>query len=232
MSGFNTLRADRKGSFIWSRLGDFGAKTWIRLFCALLVAAAMPSVSFSAPIAIVETATSIASGGGGVPNPGFYGTRFQAPFTGTTAVATVGISRTYGFTPTPEMFAAIIQLSGSTDFPDTSNLTSSDVLGSSVFTVYQGTGDRSVGLVVPIVGGQWYGLAFGTGLLGADPGTIAGTAFGTANASSTFFGPSSDSTQFIRMRLTAEAIPEPGTALLIGLGLAGVAVARRRRSTR
>jgi hypothetical protein len=190
----------------------------------------MPSVSFAAPIVIVETATSISSGGGAVPNPGFYGTRFQAPFTGTTAFATVGISRTYGFTPIPEMFAAIIQLSSSTDYPDTSNLTSSDVLGSSVFTVYQGTGDRSVGLAVPIVSGQWYGLAFGTGLLGADPGTIAGTAFGTANASSTFFGPSSDSTQFIRMRLTAEAIPEPGTALLIGLGLAGLAAAGGRRS--
>jgi hypothetical protein len=104
MWSFSTPRADRKGSFIWSRLEDFGAKTWIRLFCALLVAAAMPSASFAAPIVIVETATSIVTGGGQVPSTGFLGTRFQAPFTGTTALATVGISRQYALTPTPQRY--------------------------------------------------------------------------------------------------------------------------------
>lgn len=206
------------------------------LTTAAALSLVLASAAGAVPIIIVQTATpgGGVAGGGGVGSPTFLATRFQAPFTGNTNVATVRLVRPFNFGAV-DMFAAVIALTGAADFADSSNLTTPDVLGSAVFS-YTGTSniDKSVALSVPIVSGQWYALAFGAGLRGSSGANIAGLGYSLANTgpATTFF--SQADTDFVlqnyRFVLTAEAVPEPGSALLLTLGLAAAWVLRRRRT--
>jgi hypothetical protein len=70
------------------------------------------------------------------------------------------------------VFASVVGLTGPNDFPNSINLSSSDVLGSALMSVGPtdvAGADFSTPLSLSLSPG-WYGLAFGTGAFGAPPG--------------------------------------------------------------
>ena len=199
----------------------------VALAAAALVLTAAPGPIRATPMTILLTATPGGGtpGGAGLGNGQFWATRFQAPFDGTarTAGARLMTIFTVG---TVEMAAAIVELTGPTDFPDSSNLTTPDVVGSGVFSFTgNGTADRSVSLDLPIEKDQWYALAFGKGLRGASGANTGGTSFSLANTpigSPRFFvgvGPN-EVTSSLRMFLTAEP-SAPHAAVGSGTGSSG-----------
>ena len=70
------------------------------------------------------------------------------------------------------IFGAIVSLSGATDFPDSLDLSSADVIGTTVIEVLPPAGLYSGDLPISLAPG-WYALAFGTGKFGAD--SVVGT---------------------------------------------------------
>jgi VCBS repeat-containing protein len=148
----------------------------------------------------------------------FLGVRFEV----TSAVAASGIGGHFvtRFGDTNQMFAAIVALSGPDDFPDTANLSSADVVGSTLITVSSPSDEYSAPIDVDLEPG-WYALVFGTGILGSgfdESGVpavdvpIGSPSYFYRDASGNYF---SDGFSNVRMFLTATAQSTASTTVTV-----------------
>jgi hypothetical protein len=100
----------------------------------------------------------------------FVGVRFQL----TTALTAdrIGASVFGG----GQIFGALVQLTGLTDFPDSANLSTPDVLRTALIIASGPSSDSVAGFTPISLSAGWYGLVFGSALFGAN-----GVGFATSN---------------------------------------------------
>lgn len=131
----------------------------------------------------------------------YLGVRFTVP---TTSIANeiggeirgISPSGTFGTTGNNQIWGAIVQLSGTSDFPDSASpLNSSDVLATTLITLASSFTDTSAPIgPVTLQPGVNYGLFFGTNQFGA---TGRGAAYGgTTAAAKTVHGENTSSGAF------------------------------------
>jgi hypothetical protein len=95
--------------------------------------------------------------------PGF---RFQVPAGG--AVATTGIGVNIRSSAAGTVFAALVALTGPSDGPDSANLTSSDVLATTLLPLPGGpSSTTTIEPITASLGPGWYAAVFGTNAFGA-----------------------------------------------------------------
>lgn len=110
-----------------------------------------------------ETATLANTGSGGgytLAASQFLGARFEVS-SGVTTNQAGG-----HFSGSGEIFGAIVRLTGPTDFPDSTDLSTPDVVGSTLITLGHPSNEFSAPLAAALTPG-WYALVFGSGTLGA-----------------------------------------------------------------
>lgn len=129
------------------------------------------------------------------------------------------------------IFGAVIALSSSTDFPNSLDLSTTDVLGATVIDVMPTDGIYSGNLSLALTPG-WYALVFGTGKFGAD--SVVGVdmimpslaidldpqlPFTAIQAGNPYGTPP----QFLAQQASPQffAAPEPATLALLAVGLVG-----------
>ena len=185
---------------------------------------------------LFESASYVPTTGGGVDvfASQFLGERFQPP-PGSTIRAVGGHLRRDPTKGDGRLFAALVKLTSITDFPDSSDLSTPDVLAHTTFQAPSFYSD----VVVPIDpvsaggGGTYYGLVFGTGLFGTSgEGFMAlGTQqIGTSTVFARTLGLWNNWGQ-TNLRFTAySAVPEP-TPTACG-GFAVYQLLRRTRARR
>jgi len=139
------------------------------------------------------------------------------------------------FNQTFTVFAAIVELSGPTDFPDSLDLSTPDLKAHTLLTIPPGDADREASLSIGLNSG-WYALGFGTGRFGAPetpvgsgvalmsrtvdlaPDQLPFSALQTFSGGPGFFQVQSSQTP--RMFLRGTVVPEPNllaTVALLGL---------------
>ncbi|MEX2317796.1 MAG: PEP-CTERM sorting domain-containing protein [Pirellulales bacterium] len=167
----------------------------------------------------------------------FTGVRFEVAQRVTTSrIGGHFLGRSSGET----FFGAIVQLESDFDFPDSSDLTSPDVLGITTLTFPDPSAEAYGDISLSIEPG-WYALLFGSGLFGADGrgGAIRnGVDIGTPSyiswqpAPVGWFNLSVFGNAFQNHRFVVEGIhmPEPSTFVLLLAGLLGLLGARIRRT--
>lgn len=140
------------------------------------------------------------------------------------------------------MFGAVVSLSGPSDTPNSFDLSTSDVLGTTLISAPASLNTTGGNISLSLSSG-WYALVFGSGLFGAtaenaglgllpqstgspDPGI-----FFEANSNGGSFSWTSDVLGADRFYVFASTtpIPEPNTALLLSLGLIGLTATKRKR---
>jgi len=203
---------------------------------AMLVGAVIGRSTADASPIIFESATPGASQSGGesILAWQFLGVRFDVLETVTTATVG-GMLGGRG-----SLFAAVVALTGPSDFPNTGDLSSSDVVAHTTFTLSNvSTADLSIPLVTTLNAGK-YALIFGTGLFGATGEGWLSAAGATNSGTPSYFDYDGINSQYVerpfglgRFTVTAEpvaaAVPEPASLLLLSSGIAGIAASRKRR---
>ena len=173
-------------------------------------------------------------GGSAVSLNQFLGVRFE--LTETVETQLVG---GHFFAGSGTIFAALVALDGLTDFPDSSDLTTADVIGTSLLAPPLPSHDVFAPLSVVLNPG-WYGLVFGSQLFGAtSPVGGAPNSNPTVGTPSFFLHNSlgwrdlniGHESEVFRFVLNGTPVPEPTTLLLLGTGL-GVVAYRRRPARR
>lgn len=142
-----------------------------RGFRALLIAAALAFVHRDSQAAVLYESGTL--GTTGVPygttdgtniNPFVYaGVRFEL----TQSVVTSQVGGHFVAFTGGTFFGAIVKLSGPNDFPDSGNLSTADVLGTTSLTFPVLSSETFGNLSLPLSPG-WYALVFGSGLFGVD----------------------------------------------------------------
>lgn len=187
-----------------------------------------------------ETATGTAFSSGLLVDDFFWPAhRFE--LASPTKLRTVGGRFTNWGDPTV-VFGAIVALTGPSDFPDSLDLTTPDVVGTTLVGIgadasLEGA-DRRATVSISLAPG-WYALIFGAGQFGAPS---AGSSSVTMQSLSTDLSPSQlpftaiqagnppgTPPQFVYQSATPRfIIPEPSGLALLGAALAGLAATRRR----
>ena len=129
----------------------------------------------ASPPKLFESATlgpTGASGGFVLDGTHFVGVRFT--LSSPTIVSTIGIHAGIGLAAGGlfgTIFGAVVQLTDLSDFPDSLDLSTPDVLGSVLISGTPGSADYSSSLSLSLPAGT-YGLVFGGGLFGAGVGAV------------------------------------------------------------
>jgi hypothetical protein len=144
-------------------------------------------------------------------------------------------------------FAAVVQLSGPSDFPDSNNLSTADLLGTTFVDIAGSQFDAidSSGPIDLTLAPGWYALVFGTGAFGASSGTqidLGMPSFENDLAPSqepaSLFQPSHPTlanqivVQIASPRFFATVVPEPATVTLLMMGIGAPLMMRRARGGR
>jgi len=130
------------------------------------------------------------------------------------------------------LFGALISLTGETDVPDSSNLSTTDVLRTVAFDPTGTSSDHIIDIDPVLLSPGWYAVVFGAGLHGAVAGSDNAALLNNSPAGSpkyltwTSSGWSFASSTWPRYTVYGE-VPEPGMVCLLGLG--GLRLLRRRK---
>lgn len=144
---------------------------------ALIAFAALPLVAAQADGILYQSATLGPTGiaeftpetpGTNVNQSVFVGARFEL----TEPVVTSQIGGHFLGNGQGTFFGALVALTGPTDFPDSSDLTTPDVLGSTILIFPTPSAEVLGDLQLALEPG-WYSVVFGSGLFGADGGGAA-----------------------------------------------------------
>jgi hypothetical protein len=188
-------------------------------------------------VTVVETATLGATGltsdlGIGIYDDQFLGLRFAIP----SAITTTAVGGHFGTVESVgnnQFFGAIIALTDAADFPDSSDLSTSDVLGTTLLEFPNPSAEISAPLSVTLEPGH-YALIFGTGLFGATGGgggaTLNNTPLGSVSWTSYNSPPEGwRNVDLEGARFFITGIPEPSSLALLALGSLSAVRLRRRR---
>jgi PEP-CTERM motif len=185
------------------------------------------------------TATMGPTGAGGysVSFRQSIGARFQV----TSPIVTTEIGGHFFGLDALSFFGAIVRLSGPLDVPDSITLSTPDLVAFTLFFPNNSlpiSAELSRPLVAALDPG-WYVLVFGGGSLGADStGTtllvggnpeIGDPSYITRNLGNQGLG-WFEPNDLSNVRMFVNAVPEPGTATLLGIGLLTLGIRGRRRS--
>jgi hypothetical protein len=181
---------------------------------------------------IYESATfgTTAQTGGPLVNSGqFLGVRFQI-FLPTNITSIGGHFLEDG--GDADFFGAIVALTSFSDFPDSSNLSTSDVIGSTLLSPPAASNDVSGSISLTLTPGI-YSLVFGSGLFGATGSGLAPSNNTDIGSPSYFFrnlAPIYLNGGFSRTRFFVEGtvVPIPGAVWLLGSGVLGIVGIRRK----
>jgi len=210
-------------------------------FCASLYGQPFANLAFADVIFESGTLgpTGLARGvvpGATVGSDVFNGVRFQ--LTEPTITTRVGGHFVTSTGATGTVFGAIVKLDNENDFPDSGDLSTPDVLGSTVITFPEPSAEVFGSLSLSLDSG-WYALVFGSSLFGAagdgamplnnpdigDPSYIAWqTGDGWFNLTDL-----SDVFEFVDYRFVIEGVPEPSSIVLAALFLMCLITLRSRR---
>lgn len=172
-----------------------------------------------------------------VVDTNFIGARFQIVNTATTT--RIGGHFSGGF-ENDTFFGGLIRLSSEMDFPDSGDLSTSDVLGSTLMSFSEPSAETFGHLSVQLTPG-WYGVVFGSGLFGTNGRGFAirnGAEIGLPQyfnwqPSNAWFNladlgvPGLGNRRFV---VEGTQSPEPPASVLALIALSIVAVRRRNRS--
>lgn len=173
------------------------------------------------------------SGGASVNSSQFLAVRFLASSSVTTG--SIG-GHLQGFV-SGGLFGAVVALTGSTDFPDSFDLSTADVLGAAVLPATSPSDEVAANLSVSLTAGNWYALVFGSGLFGATGSgamPLNDTAIGTPSyffksTSTTWNNGGFSNARFFLDTNAVTVVPEPHSAALFAVGLVGLAGRGLRR---
>jgi hypothetical protein len=188
---------------------------------------------------VFETATlgpseSTPLSGAGIYFDQFLGVRFDL----TSNVSTASIGGHFGTSNTAignnQFFGAIVALSDANDFPDSSDLSTPDVLGTTLLTFPRPSADVSAPLFTSLQPGH-YALVFGSGLFGATGS--GGAAIDDNNQIGTQdwidYRPAYNwhVSNLNNVRFFITGVPEPHSVSLVAAGaICAFGVCRRRRN--
>jgi len=147
------------------------------------------------------------------------------------------------------IFGAVVQLSNEDDFPNSYDLTTSDVLGTTLISIGSHDGDY-LGSISLMLDTGWYAVAFGTGAFGADSANPVGDGIGMPDLEVDLsndlpitsvskndpwggvprFVYQSSTTRFIVNGNQSVEVPEPKTLYIIFIGIALISLSRKRSS--
>lgn len=196
------------------------------LFCWIPLSASAVPIFESASLGSPSTINQ-----GDVSGSQSFGVRFELGSTMTTTEIG-GHFKRVSTTGNQSIYGAVVALTSSTDFPNSTNMSTSDVLGSALLGPLT---DPSSELVAPlslVLTPGWYALVFGSGNLGASGfGGIprADSNIGSPDYFRQTLGTWTEANPATNQRYFLNGlVPEPGTGLLVATGLTLLAGLRGR----